>query len=377
MKMTNLLIVMMTALLIWGCQDEQESKPNAALETAIETQLDTLLANPEFQLISCGVINQEAVQTFHKGKTLDGKTLDDETLYEIASLTKTFTGTLLAYALAESKVDIDDDIRQYLPDSFPNLEYEGQPISFRHLVTHQSGLPNMFPNVEGLFDNANWDELPFRINELQAGFSKIDFFEALNQVQLDTVPGTKFQYSNAGANLLGYLLEELYGKPYDELLQEKILGPLKMTNTHILREKMDLSKLAYGHNENGIKMPLRAQKAMNAEGGIISNTLDMTKYMQFHLNEEDKVVALAHQHLWGGKFGDFEAGLFWQINKNGDQPDRVFQNGGAFGTSSWLTLIPEQEMAIFLVTNVSGPNVHQKLSETADKIIEEVNESRR
>ncbi len=282
----------------------------------------------------------------------------------------------MAYALEENKVTIDDDIRLYLKDSFPNLEYEGYPITFRHLVTHQSGLPNMFPNNPELFENPNWDELPFKINDLQEDFSKDDFFKELSKVSLATIPGTGLNYSNVGANLLGYLLEEIYDQPFEKLLAERIFNPLKMGNTHISKAKLNLDDVAVGQNTNRIRMPIRVEKSMNAEGGIISNTADMLKYMEYHLDEGNQVISVSHQHLWEGSYGDFEAGLFWQINKNGNKPDRIFQNGGAFGTSSWITLIPEEKIGVFIVTNVSGQNIHQKLSETVDKIISEIENNR-
>ena len=81
-------------------------------------------------------------------------------------------------------------------------------------------------------------------------------------------------------------------------------------------------------------------------------------------------MAIAHQHLWNGKYGDFETGFFWQINKNGVQPDIIFQNGGAFGTSSWVSFIPEQKLGVFIVTNIAGPDIHQKLSEATNKILD-------
>ena len=149
-----------------------------------------------------------------------------------------------------------------------------------------------------------------------------------------------------------------------------------MNSTYISKEKIELNRLAYGQNSNGIKMPLRVNKEMNAEGGIISSTKDMLKYLRFHLDETNEIVKKSHQHLWNGKYGDFDVGFFWQINKNGNNPDRIFQNGGAFGTSSWVTLIPESNIGVFIVTNVAGQNIHQKLNETVDKIIKEIEENR-
>ncbi|GJM29449.1 MAG: hypothetical protein DHS20C17_20840 [Cyclobacteriaceae bacterium] len=360
-------MIILTSLTIASCQKQISEDP---LVSKIHVQLDSLLRNPEIESVSCGLIINGERYEIHKGQLLNGKSPTDETVYEIASITKTFTGTLLAHALVERKVKIDDDIRKYLSDSFPELQYEGYPITFQHLVTHQSGLPNMFPEIDGLFDNPDWDTLPYEINRLQRDFSREQFFEALRSIKLDTIPGYRFAYSNAGANLLGYLLEEIYQMSYEEILKEKILLPLGMDETRLGISDQARQNLAIGQNLNRTEMPFRVNKEMSAEGGIISNVDDMLKYLEFHLDRNNEVVTTSHSELWDGQFGDFEAGLFWQIFKNGEKPDKVFQNGGAFGTSSWVTLIPEQGIGVFIVTNVSGPNVHHKLSETVDSLIE-------
>ena len=142
-----------------------------------------------------------------------------------------------------------------------------------------------------------------------------------------------------------------------------------MSDTEISLAAVDRARLAVGQNNRQVEMPFRAEKDMSAEGGLFSTVHDMLRYVQYHLDEADAVVATAHQPLWGGQFGDFEAGLFWQLNKKGAEPDILFQNGGAYGTSSWMTLIPERNVGLFMVTNVAGPAIHQKLQATTDKVI--------
>ena len=366
LKLWSVALFILTILGIASCQNQDN------LSHFISNECDSLLINGDIKALSIGVIKNGTLYKFHKGKLTSGEIPNDQTLYEIASLTKTFTGTLLAKAILDNKVGLNDDIRKYLPDSYPNLEFNGQPITFRNLVTHTSGLPNMFPNRPGMFVNANWDELPFEINKLQAGFTRKQFLEELHKAKLDTVPGNKFSYSNAGANLIGYCLERMYEKPYEVLIRTYILKPLKMDHTYIGISKENRQFIAKGLNANGIEMPARVEKELKAEGGIISTLDDMIKYMQFELETDNPLIQISHQELFNGKYGDFENGLFWQIFKNKDKPTRIFQNGGAFGTSSWLTIIPETQTGVFIVTNVSGPEVHQKLSVLADKIIEHV-----
>lgn len=349
-----------------SCEHSPAADP---LMNHIDQELDSLLQNTALTSVSIGVIKGEKIHTQHKGSLLNGEMPNDHTCYEIASLSKTFTGLLLAHAIVEGKVKIDDDIRGYLEGSYPNLAYENQPITFRHLVTHQSGLPHLFSAQEGLFDQPDWDQLPFDINQLQEGQTRAQFFEHLQSFQLDTLPGQQFVYSNAGANLLGYLLEDIYDLSFETLLKTKILTPLQMDKTTIRLAGVALNCLAQGQNANKLKMPPRAEKDMMAEGGIISNVRDMIKYMSLYMETENSLVSTATQELWDGKYGDFEAGLFWQIFKDGDQPDRIFQNGGAYGTSSWVTIIPEKKWAVFIVTNAAGPDVHQALSICVDEIL--------
>lgn len=367
-------ISIVALFLVTSCSPKAHltSNQNDILFQKINNISDSLLTNPEFKSISLGVIVNDKTYKIHKGLLRNGKPPNDRTIYEIASLTKTFTGTLLAHAIVENKVKLDDDIRKFFPGKYPNLEFGGQPITFRHIVTHQSGLPNMFPNKMEIFNNANWDKLPFEINELQKDYTKSKFFNDLSIVKLDTLPGTKFIYSNVGAVLLGYILENVYQDTFDNLVKDKILRPLKMSNTETRISKIEKKYLAVGQNANMIEMPFRVEKDMNSEGGMVSTVGDMIKYMSYNLKENDAIVSTVHQQLWNGKFGDFEAGLFWQIYKDGDKPDKIFQNGGAYGTSSWMTLIPERNIGVFIITNVAGQTVHQNLNQAVEKIIAEI-----
>ena len=336
----------------------------------ISKELDSLISNPEINGVSAGIFYKGKTYEFHKGNLNkeDIKPPTKNTIYEIASLTKTFSGILLAQAINEEKVSLDDDIRNYLKGNFPNLEYQGHPITFRNLVTHRSGLPIIFPNKPEIFSPSNKEKLPFLITDLQKGFTKKDFFAELHKVRIDTIPGTKFGYSNPGANLLGYCLENIYKMSFEELLRKKILTPLKMDNTKIVLTEEEKKFLAQGYNGKNQKMPFEPEMPMKAAGGILSTVEDMNKYMRFHLNQNDEVIKISHKKLLG-LWEDFDNGFFWQILINENKPDIVFQNGGAFGTSSWLTLIPKKQVGVFIVTNKKNEKTHSYLKNTVDKII--------
>lgn len=214
--------------------------------------------------------------------------------------------------------------------------------------------------------------MPFIINDLQKNYTKEDFFKELTFVHVDTIPGTKFGYSNAGTNLLGYCLENIYSKDYEDILKEQIFGPLKMNHTKIKLSIKDKENLAQGYAEENVKMPFSANKDMNAAGGIKSTLDDMMKYTAYHLDESNPIVKTSHQETLG-LWDNFDNGLFWQIfTAKENQPRKIFQNGGAFGTSSWLTFIPEKKIGVFMVTNTAGPEVHNKLNKTVESILKKL-----
>jgi CubicO group peptidase (beta-lactamase class C family) len=344
------------------------------ISNLINIQLDSLLLNPEINAISAGVIVDGKTYTFHKGELTKGQNdiPNKETLYEIASLTKTFTGTLLANAIIEKKVTLDDDIRTRLSGDFANLQFQSTPITFKNLATHRGGIPNMFPNKPAIFENPDHAKLPFIINSLQKNYTKDAFLKELTMVYVDTIPGTKFGYSNAGTNLLGYCLEDIYSQDYEDILKEQIFTPLKMNHSKIKLSNKDQENLAQGYTENGVKMPFSTNKDMNAAGGIKSTLDDMMKYTAYHLDESNPIIKTSHQEILG-LWDNFDNGLFWQIfTAKENQPRKIFQNGGAFGTSSWLTIIPEKKIGFFIVTNTAGPQIHNKLNKTVESILKKL-----
>jgi CubicO group peptidase (beta-lactamase class C family) len=279
-------------------------------------------------------------------------------------------GTLLAQAVKDHKLKMNDDIRMYLSGSYPNLEFKGSPIRLYQLVSHISGLPFFMPDSPILFKNPNYDSLPLVITRIQQNYSKQQFLEDLHKVKLDTVPGFKFRYSNAGAQLLKYILEQVYNKPIDKILEINIYRPLAMGNTNMVFAKNNTRLLAKGYNEKGIQMPYNPPM-LDAAGGIYSNVTDMLYYLKFHLNELDEVVTLSHM-ITTGKINDYAVGLNWQEQLNGDRKRKLWQSGGTFGFSSYCVVYPELDIALVLLTNEADQKAQGELEEIADKIYQKI-----
>ncbi len=322
--------------------------------------------------ISIGIYNKGEIANYNYGSTqIDKQELPtNRTLYEIGSISKTFMGTLLAKAVKDEKLKMNDDIRLYLEGSYPNLEFKGSPIRLYQLVSHISGLPFFMPDSPNLFKNPNYDSLPFVITRMQQNYSKQQFMNDLHQVKLDTVPGFQFHYSNAGAQLLKYILEKVYNKPFDKILEVNICRPLAMGNTNVIFEKNNTRLLAKGYDEKGNPMPYNPPM-LDAAGGIYSNITDMLYYLKFHLNELDEVVALSHM-ITTGKINGYAVGLNWQEKLNTERKRKIWQSGGTFGFSSYCVLYPDLNIAIVLLTNESDRTAQSELEEVADKIFHKI-----
>lgn len=141
--MKYLTIILFFALL--GCKSVQEiNKQN--IENVITKNALQLLEDKRFHSVSIAVLKDGESTIKHFGELAIGKgnKPNDSTLYELASVTKTFTGYIAAKAVLDKKINLDDDIRIYLNEPYPNLEFKGDPIRIKHLITHTSGFPN-FP----------------------------------------------------------------------------------------------------------------------------------------------------------------------------------------------------------------------------------------
>ncbi|MBA5606227.1 beta-lactamase family protein [Duganella sp. FT3S] len=309
------------------------------------------MAAPHAVGLSIGVIEAGKSYRYHFGtvSTAQRRRPDDATLYPIASLTKTFTGALLAQAALDNKLALDDDVRRYLGAGYDNLCYEQQPVRLYHLLNHRSGLPFVLPDKPEAAPGFGHDAVPFpqRIDAIIAGSSRAAFYADLHRVKLSAPPGEHFQYSNAAAQLAGYILERRYGSSFDALLRQQITGPLGMRDTVIVPNPQQQGRLVIGYDDSGTAQPYGPVQSQ-AAGALKSSLADMLAYARWQLDERDPAVALSHQPTYA--HDDYAVGLNWQMLRRG--PQRViWQDGAIPGFASLLVLEPEAGVAIVLLSN--------------------------
>lgn len=374
MKTLNLIL----ALAMWSLV------PTTASAQGVETRADkggTVAATvndavgefirdtPQAVGVSIGVVKDGKTYTFNYGKVERGEVRSPtaDTLYPIASITKTFTGALLAQAVLEKRVRLDDDVRKYLKGSYPNLEFEGHPIRLFDLLDHRSGLPFFLPDgPETQRDSADGVPWTERIVKQTRHYRKEDFFADLHKVKLTAVPGSTFSYSNAGAQLVGYILERVYGMSYEALLKKKILDPLKMNSTAITLNAEQRERLTRGYDEKGRTMPEIGGQLQGA-GALKSSVNDMLKYAQWQMAEDDEAVKLSHQPVFTS--GSYSAGLNWQMVRSGGNR-LIWQEGNIDGFNSLCLVEPEQGLGLVVLANEEDKVSAHNLSVMTNSILE-------
>ena len=340
-----------------GPAEPQRPRPTAeAVRAAVDPAARAFVEDPRAAGLSLGVLAGGETSTYHFGRRDRGQGTppDDHTLYSIASITKTFTGTLLAQAALEKKVRLEADIREYLPGAYPGLEFQGTPILLHQLVNHRSGLPFVLPA-----------RAPEDANAVLRGQTRSVFLEHLRNVKLDAAPGSTFRYSNAGAQLAGYILEGVYGTSYEELLRRQVTGPLGMSDTGITLDPPQRRRLAQGYDGEGRLAPPLPDELQGA-GALKSTVADMVRYARWHLAERDLAVALSHEPRLTE--GNYSAGLNWQILRS-DGRRLIWQEGHVPGFLSYCVLVPELDLGLVLLTNAEDRSSSSRAASMVNRIL--------
>nr|WP_269468699.1 serine hydrolase domain-containing protein [Alteromonas sp. ASW11-130] len=313
------------------------------------------------QVVSISIVVEEDIYQYHLGTLSNGDSPNNQTIYEIGSITKTYTGLVVAKAILDGKVELDKDIRHYLKNNeYENLELSNQYITLRHLITHTSGLPEDFAYSPEDIAQGNYIE---KI----AKYSRDNYFDDLRKVKLNSIPGEEYQYSNAGTNLVAYILESVYEKPFELLVSEIITTKSGEKLTKFRGTTYEPGEITQGTDGYGKQMPL-ASAYWYADGGLTSSVESVTRYIQYQLSLEPE-VAISHQLLnesWTGHGTAF----YWNTYKYDSNEQMLYQGGGSMGTSCWLTIYPKKNMGIFIVTNVASRNTQEELEAISNKVID-------
>lgn len=374
--MKKVAIILLSALSGLACyaQNPREKLTDNKLKTQIDSLVNSTVSafmNDDSRVgLSIGIIKDGSSLFYNYGTTEKGKRQipTANSVYELASITKTFSSALLAKAVIDNKVKLDDDIRLYLDGKYPNLEYKGVPIKLINLANLTSGLPNWMPDNKDLFSKANPDSIPYILDAIHKKYSRADLYRDLHSVKLDTVPGSVTRHCNTAAQLLGYIMERVYGASIDQLLKKYFAEPLKMKSTVFLAEGRLPAALVKGYDGKGRVMPFIVWEDLRVAASISSTAADMLKYMAYQMDENKADVMLSHRPTNGTPENGAIA-LNWKVNVTDKGVRKFSHTGGSLGFSSYIVFYPDQKTGIILLANEAGPTTQGALISLADKII--------
>jgi len=340
---------------------------NTRMDQAVNMTASKFMNDPGHIGLSIGIIKDGKKYTYNFGTIEKGKNVrpSEHTLYEIASVTKSFTGILLAHAILERKIALTDSVQKYVP-SLGNLNYHDEPVTIFNLAGHTSGLPKFVP-----MPPAGSSAVDYWASH--TAISEEGFLDALAKCKPEVKPGTTFIYSNADTQLLGIILERIYHMSFAELIKKYIAGPAHMEKTGIAMA--DTNGFAKGYNGKGELAPrLTWWDNIPAAASLRSDVEDMLNYLQLNLNENDPAIMLAHKPIQQvTDEGADGIGLYWMNKKTKKGYREIFHAGGSAGHTSYCIICPQTQTGIVCFANDAGPDTEHALKAMADQILDAIN----
>jgi len=274
-----------------------------------------------------------------------GVPLDGNTIFEIGSITKVFTASLLADMVARGEVQLDDPVAKYLPTSVRVPSRNGKQITLLDLSTQSSGLPRMPTNFT-----------PADNNNPYADYTVAQMYAFLSSYELTRDIGVQYEYSNLGVGLLGHALALKAGKSYETLVTERILRPLGMNDTRITMSPAMKSRLAPGHSASGGVVANWDLPTLTGAGALRSTANDMLKFLAANLDSTSaplgRVLATTHFARRDVNGAQMRIGLNWHILNAFGLPV-VWHNGGTGGYRTFIGFDQANNRGAIVLSNQS------------------------
>jgi CubicO group peptidase (beta-lactamase class C family) len=288
--------------------------------------------------IVVGLVDEHGSSVISCGKLDNGtdQEVNGDTVFEIGSVTKTFTGLLLQDMVERVQMKLDDPVAKYLPESVKMPTRNGKEITLLQLATHTSGLPTT---------SVTWT--PKRAENPRAEYTIERMYDFVSGYQLTRDPGTKYEYSTVGMALLGQAIALKAGTSYESLVVDRICRPLAMDSTRITLTPELKDRFATGHNAFGYAVSGSYWGALTAGAALRSTAHDLLKYVSANLGLTPSGLTplmekthVAHFHAGrtedSGLDTDTDIGLDWMITRD-RQGAKIVQHGGL--TDGFITFV--------------------------------------
>ena len=295
--------------------------------------------------IVVGLVDDKGVRVITYGKPGEDskQTLDGNSVFEIGSVTKVFTATLLADMVERGEVSLSDPISKYLPKTVKTPTRDGKEITLLDLSTQTSGLPRLPTNFA-----------PKDPKNPYADYSIDQLYAFLSGYTLTRGIGEKYEYSNLGVGLLGHILALRAGMDYETLVRKRICEPLKMADTKIKLTPELQARLATGHNPMLKPVTNWDLPTLAGAGALRSTVNDMLKFVAANLGLKKSPLLAAMEKAQQSQRetgqADLTIGLNWHILKKFDS-EMVWHNGGTGGYHSFIGLDKKNRKGIVVLSN--------------------------
>ena len=271
---------------------------------------------------------------------------DGNTVFEIGSITKTFTGALLAAMVKGGEVALDDPVAKYLPAGTVVPTRNGKSITLLDLATQSSGLPRLPLNLKPT-DNDN----PY------ADYTVADMYVFLAGYQLTRDPGAQYDYSNLGFGLLGHALALRAGTSFEQAVTSRLLTPLGMKDTRIVLTEAMRQRLAPGHTDRGRRTANWDLPTLAGAGALRSTVNDMLTYIRATADSNStplgSTLALATVERRASAARS-TIGLAWNRVKSPSGQTIVWHNGGTGGYRSFAGYNESTGVGVVVLSNTAN-----------------------
>jgi len=320
---------------------------------------------------------EPAVAGFGKTRRDGGGEPDGDTMMRIGSITKVFTGLALAHLVADGTVRLTDPLARHLGWDIDIPAKDGNAIRLIDLATHSSGFPREIDAPDGPPEQPH----AFHTDE--------HFIASLKGNPLMFAPGTGVFYSNFAFDLLSSALAHAADKPYDELLLERVLGPIGLTATTFEPTSEQSRNLMQGHGFDGEPLPdTTTSPGTYGSGGLLSTVNDMLRWLVWNLDRFDgdgaEARTLSHaaylfrdnlDPVYGmDESGHMDAmGLGWAVMQpERDRPLILQKAGGMQGVFTNLAFAPTRSVGVFVAINQYDFPLAMGMAETVNELIEQL-----
>lgn len=293
--------------------------------------------------IVVGVISSNGITYYSYGvKSLEtNDAVDENSVFEIGSISKTFTGILLADMVIKGDLNLDDPLQSLLPNGITAPTKNGEAIKLFQLSNHTSSLPRLPNNMS-----------PANPSNPYADYSEKQLYDFLNSYELTRDIGSKYEYSNYAAGLLGHVLASKRKLTYEELMVEVIAKPLGMENTRVVLTPQMKKNLAMGHR-NGLEVENWDSPTLTGAGAIRSTAVDMLKYLAANMGIEKSslypAMQLAHKNSRSEDSNPI-VGLGWHTLEQ-DGVQIIWHNGGTGGYRTFAGFIKGGDKGVVVLSN--------------------------